>query len=1234
VLLTALLGLTFAQWSPRGGGDHGGADWTPANGDVISGNHTNVGNFTITAGYTVAVLNWTGGDTSGKLRVAANNITVNGTLTASGRGYGGGGGGQNDYVSMPGGQAGTGGNGGAGAAATWGGTQVYWGGGGGGGSPNGAGGYPNGVNATANSGGNGGISYGYGTPSIGGPGYCGGGGGGAGFTAGGGGGGGGGTGGVSTTGLNGGNGGGPAYGPGSTGGSGNPSGSGGNGGYMATNANGDGTTNDSVQRGSGGGGCGTSSSGGLGGAGGGGGAGAGAVKLEAAGTLVVGSAGQILLQGSGGGQTGGPSFTNYYGGGGAGGGLLLRGNVVTLTSGCVLDVRGRQAQTLSTTNGGTIKVFYGSSLTNNSTHYEGRWYQVQMVIHNVGCTGILAPTGTVNSGSAVTPACSVYNSGNQTESYGVRMKIGSGYNNTASVSSHAAGTCVYVTFPTWTANPGGTIAVSCSTELTGDATPANDKRTGSVLVQVLDAQTMSVNAPTGIVTQGAVISPQARVKNNGNTQQTFTILFAISDGYNNTQSVTLAAAAESVMTFGSWTASTVGTWATKCSTQLSGDMTPGNDKATGTVTVNRYEVGVVAIVSPTDPSAPGSIIPRATVRNYGNARQLTTVTMQINSATPYSQTVSLSGGLPPGADTAVDFPAWTATNGNYVAHCSVSTANDPVRANDTLSKAFRVGNVDVAANAILAPVGNFDSTQVVTPSARVQNNGDFTATFKAFFRMSNFMDAVIYRESLIVNSLGVGVESTIAFPVWPKPHEPALYTTLCSVYVAGDGNGINDLASGAFTVYFAPPEPGWHQKASLPAGPKGKGVKDGGCLTAYEVDGADTSFIYALKGNGRYEFYRYNVQSNAWIAKESIPAIGSSGKKKAVKKGACMPGKLIIDPYNLVHAGKGNGTLEWWQYDPALSGTPTYPWKQMADVPAGAKACKEGCGAATVMFADTVYIYFLKGSGTQEFYRYNVATGIWSGALAPAPLGLSGKTWKNGSGLTAEDDWEVPNPLVYAIKGSTNELFAYDVGTNVWVTKAPLPFTGSSGKKKKVKDGAGIVFHDDVVYALKGGGTSEFWSYNADSDRWTQGTDIPAGSGKPVKGGGALTYASNPNALFALKGNNTLDFFKYGLSAYGLQLTANSQNEMSSGRQPSAVSRLLISPNPFSSTTTISYSLPTAANYSLRLYDVTGQLISTLASGNRNAGSYTLTTPTLARGIYVLKLATNNTTNTAKLIVE
>jgi hypothetical protein len=1234
VLLTALLGLTFAQWSPRGGGDHGGADWTPANGDVISGYHYNIGTFTVTSGYSVGVLGWTGGDTSGHLRVSAATISIQGTLDAQGRGYGGGGGGNcgSSAQGQPGwvGTGGAGGNGGN--AGTF---SNNDGGGGGGGSPNGAGGvnpngYPtqNGQPGTLTGGG---AGRGYQGGGAGGTGYGGGGGGGAGSSGSGygnsGGGGGGGTGGTVGALYVGGNGG-SSPSP-ANGGAGGNQAAGTPGGYNTPNGNSDATTDTSIIRGGGGGGGGAFSTN-WSGSGGGGGAGGGKIALDATGALTLGAASLVRASGAGGGLLG-LGYPGYNSGrnagGGGGGGVRLMGMNVTLNSGAQIVTQGyNNANSPQTSNGGTIKIFYGS-LTNNATLTYGRLFIAQVTVHDVGCTRIIAPPGTVNLGTVVTPACSVYNFGTASETYTVRMKIGSGYSNPVTVTSHAAGTRVYVTFPSWTANTAGANAVTCSTELSGDAAPANNKVTGSVFVQTFDAQAVSIVAPTGNVLQGSVVTPLARVRNGGNTTVTFDVKFDLSDGYFNTQSVTLNSAAETVLTFGSWTANTLGTLVTKCSTRLSGDMTPGNDKVTGSVTVNRYEVGVVAIVSPTDPSAPGSIIPRATVRNYGNARQLTTVTMQINSATPYSQTVSLSGGLPAGADTAVDFPAWTATNGIYVAHCSVSTANDPVRANDTLSKAFRVGDVDVAANAILAPVGNFDSTQVVTPSAKVQNNGDFTATFTAWFKIDDGTDAVVYDQNIAVTGLSTGVETTLVFPLWAKPHMPGSYTAKCSVHLAGDGNPANDLRTGSFTVTVPSSETGWVQKASLPAGPKSKNVKDGGCLTGYEPAG-DTAYIYGLKGNGRYEYYRFNVAANTWIAKESIPAIGSSGKKKPVKKGACIADRVIVDGGDDIYATKGNGTTEWWQYDPALSGTSTYPWTEKAGVPPGAKACKEGCGAATVQLGDTSFVYFLKGSGTQEFYRYNATSNTWQ-TMTNAPTGTSGKPFKDGSCLATDG-----STTVWALKGSFNELFAYDVATNAWTDKTTLPLTGSSGKKKKVKSGGAMAYHAGIVYAQKGNNTNEFWSYQCDSDRWVQKTDIPAGSGKNVKGGGAMTYVANDNALYIFKGNNTLDFFKYGLSAYGLQLTANSQNEMSSGRQPSAVSRLLISPNPFSNTTTISYSLPTAANYSLKLYDVTGQLISTLASGNRNAGSYTLTTPTLARGIYVLKLATNNTTNTAKLIVE
>ncbi|MEO0117254.1 MAG: T9SS type A sorting domain-containing protein [candidate division WOR-3 bacterium] len=103
--------------------------------------------------------------------------------------------------------------------------------------------------------------------------------------------------------------------------------------------------------------------------------------------------------------------------------------------------------------------------------------------HDVGCTKIIAPTGIVDSGAVITPACSVYNYGNLTESYSVRLKIGSSYDTTVSVSDHNPRTYLYLTFPDWTALELGNFIVSCSTELSRDENLENDRALDSVSVR-------------------------------------------------------------------------------------------------------------------------------------------------------------------------------------------------------------------------------------------------------------------------------------------------------------------------------------------------------------------------------------------------------------------------------------------------------------------------------------------------------------------------------------------------------------------------------------------------------------------------------------------------------------------------------------------------------------------------------------------------------------------------------
>jgi hypothetical protein len=653
-----------------------------------------------------------------------------------------------------------------------------------------------------------------------------------------------------------------------------------------------------------------------------------------------------------------------------------------------------------------------------------------------------------------------------------------------------------------------------------------------------DVGVLRIVAPGGMLDSGTTATPQAWLANFGSTVETFTARMII--GTSSTDSsVTLTPGESLLKSFAPIVLRTRGVTSVKCSTRLTGDLRPANDRALDSVRVAVHDIGSQTVAAPVGTIEPGEVVPSATVRNHGTAREACSITLSINSSPAYANTISLPNGLPLNADTTVSFASWNAMPGSYTARCSTWLASDQRPTNNVVTEDFTV------------------RTTVVT---------------------------------------------------------------------------------------------GWSQMASVPAGPKGKNVKDGGCFTDLEATDA-AAFIYGLKGNGRCEFYQYSIAGNAWTAKESIPAVGSSGKKKAVKKGAS-----ITDADGVMFAAKGNGTLEWWKYDPALSGSPTYPWTEKTSVPTGAKAIKEGSGSAMVKVGDTTFIYFLKGSSTQEFCRYNATSNSWA-TMTNAPSGTSGKPYKNGSALCASED----GSTVFAVKGSYNEFYAYDVATNTWTTKTPLPMTGSSGKKKKVKDGAGLAYMsgnwglyqgfrspksgtvpefprpgiDQVggtVYALKGGGTREFWTYQADSDKWTQLEDMPTGGGKPVKGGGALTRANDK--LYAFKGNNTLEFYSYApASAVSSEQIAGNSAQTGDAQRAPAFS-LSVSPTLFRTGATIHYSLPRAGNASLKLYDVTGQLISTLASGNRNAGSYTLTTPTLARGIYVLKLATNNTTNTAKLIVE
>jgi uncharacterized lipoprotein YddW (UPF0748 family) len=77
-------------------------------------------------------------------------------------------------------------------------------------------------------------------------------------------------------------------------------------------------------------------------------------------------------------------------------------------------------------------------------------------------------------------------------------------------------------------------------------------------------------------------------------------------------------------------------------------------------------------------------------------------------------------------------------------------------------------------------------------------------------------------------------------------------------------------------------------------------------------------------------------------------------------------------------------------------------------------------------------------------------------------------------------------------------------------------------------------------------------------------------------------------------------------------------------------------PNPFNPATTITYSLAAAAHTTLKVYDLLGREIATLAEGNQNSGVYSVQfdASRLASGIYLYRLVSGSYSDTKRMILQ
>ena len=321
-------------------------------------------------------------------------------------------------------------------------------------------------------------------------------------------------------------------------------------------------------------------------------------------------------------------------------------------------------------------------------------------------------------------------------------------------------------------------------------------------------------------------------------------------------------------------------------------------------------------------------------------------------------------------------------------------------------------------------------------------------------------------------------------------------------------------------------------------------------------------------------------------------------------------GRGVTDGGDRVYMTKGANTLGFWSY--TIS---TKTWTQLADVPSGKHKVKGGTDLAYAVVNGIGYVYLLKGQ-EREFYRYNTSTNGWE-RLADVPIG----NWLAGSWLAFDGDHSL-----YAHKALSRMMYRFDVSTGTWdpTALAGMPLGESN---LQLSTGGCATWLYGSIYALKGNNTSELWRYDPGTDAWTALDDVPPAKG--VHMGGDIT--STPDVIFAFKGAKTNELWRY--VPYP-ELGGGSQ--MAGNTRLGTRYALSVTPNPMRLGAAISYAVPKAGNVSLKLYDITGALAKTISSGRAQAGRYTakLSSEGLARGVYVLKLATDAGSVTRKIVIE
>uniref|UniRef100_A0A7C4CEL5 Uncharacterized protein n=1 Tax=candidate division WOR-3 bacterium TaxID=2052148 RepID=A0A7C4CEL5_UNCW3 len=530
---------------------------------------------------------------------------------------------------------------------------------------------------------------------------------------------------------------------------------------------------------------------------------------------------------------------------------------------------------------------------------------------------ILAPAGLIRESLTVVPRAIVRNNcGSAADiriGFTLRDSVGPVYLDTLSrqLAAHRAET---IAFATWTAAPAQAYSAILTVEMTDDMYPDNDtlSRSFGVASAFHDVAATAIVAPAGRATAGTIV-PTAWVRNIGTYPETFTVCFRIWRGQNPTYSestvVSLPQDDSLQISFPAWNA-LAGIYTVNCSTALAGDTFPENDRIT------------TACVVETIPAAPGW-------------REVASMPLL-----PSNKPVKDGGALTFVPGTGRIYALKGNKTGDFYQYNITADSWRPLAA-------FPEGTEEKTAGKGAALTNDGQRFIYAT-------KGNNTFGFYSYDCQTNTW------AQLADVPLGGGkkVKGGTALAYVVRRDTAWVYL------LKGYKNELHRYSVAGQS---------WQTLPAAPVSARGRDAYKDGSFMVYDRE--QTLYVVRAKTN---EVYAYNVQGDTWLQwTGTLPLTGASGREKKVKGGGC--GTWYSDA---LYCLKGGNTQEMWAYFPAGDS-----WHEFDTIPAlGSTAKKKKVkGGASLVSVGSAVFFALKGNKTREYWRYRIPGVIGVAEQPPAP---------------------------------------------------------------------------------------------------------------------------------------------------------------------------------------------------------------------------------------------------------